>query len=312
MTSDTGTRSPYRNLVLEGGGVKGTAYAGAVQALHERGILQGIRRFAGTSAGAISATILTLGYAPGDFRRPKQAQPGTIFDTLYRLDYGQFKDGRGLLATLPRLMRSFGLYQGHSFQDWIRKEIVGAGHGLSEQATFADFHAAGLPELRIIGCNLATHEAVEFSQHQTPDFPVAEAVRISMSMPFFFEAVRDPLGPGGLFVDGGVLRNYPIEIFDSEEGPNPETLGLHLDLTKEPPPREIKTLEQYFAQLFETMHQTQSYLFERNQADVARTVRIDNLGVKAADFHIDSETKLALMQSGYDAVLRYLDEEPGG
>ena len=46
--------SQFRNLVFEGGGVKGIAYAGAVAVLEDKGILPGIRRVAGTSAGAIS------------------------------------------------------------------------------------------------------------------------------------------------------------------------------------------------------------------------------------------------------------------
>lgn len=56
------TDYPFRNLVFEGGGVKGIAYCGALGVLDERGILSWIRRVGGASAGAINATILALGY----------------------------------------------------------------------------------------------------------------------------------------------------------------------------------------------------------------------------------------------------------
>ncbi len=48
---------PFRNLVFEGGGVKGSAYIGAIRALNEEGILPEIQRFGGTSAGAITALL---------------------------------------------------------------------------------------------------------------------------------------------------------------------------------------------------------------------------------------------------------------
>ena len=53
--------SQFRNLVFEGGGVKGIAYVGALEVLDDRGILSDIGRVAGTSAGAITATLLALG-----------------------------------------------------------------------------------------------------------------------------------------------------------------------------------------------------------------------------------------------------------
>lgn len=46
----------YKNLVLEGGGIRGLAYPGALQVLEGKGVLKNINRVAGTSAGAIIAT----------------------------------------------------------------------------------------------------------------------------------------------------------------------------------------------------------------------------------------------------------------
>ena len=53
---------PFRNLVFEGGGVKGVAYIGALKVLEEKGILGQIQRIGETSAGAINAVLLALGY----------------------------------------------------------------------------------------------------------------------------------------------------------------------------------------------------------------------------------------------------------
>tara|TARA_Y100000815_G_scaffold226384_1_gene214278 strand:+ start:231 stop:413 length:183 start_codon:yes stop_codon:yes gene_type:complete len=54
------TGYPFRNLVFEGGGVKGIAYSGALAVLEERGILPQIRRVGGASAGAINTGLNVL------------------------------------------------------------------------------------------------------------------------------------------------------------------------------------------------------------------------------------------------------------
>ncbi len=56
----------YRNLVFEGGGVKGIAYGGALSELESRNILSHIKRVAGTSAGAITAILLAVGFGYKD------------------------------------------------------------------------------------------------------------------------------------------------------------------------------------------------------------------------------------------------------
>jgi len=59
----------FRNLVFEGGGVKGIAYVGAMDVLKEKGILEQIQRVGGTSAGAINATLFALGFSNAEQHR---------------------------------------------------------------------------------------------------------------------------------------------------------------------------------------------------------------------------------------------------
>ena len=54
------SKYPFRNLIFEGGGVKGIAYSGALAVLEQRGILRRIKRVGGASAGAINASLLAL------------------------------------------------------------------------------------------------------------------------------------------------------------------------------------------------------------------------------------------------------------
>jgi NTE family protein len=99
----------FRNLVFEGGGVKGIAYVGAIQVLAQRGALTGIRRVGGTSAGAINALILTLGYDLGEQK--------TILEST---DFSRFMDDSfGVIRDIRRLATKFGWYKGDFFSGWI-------------------------------------------------------------------------------------------------------------------------------------------------------------------------------------------------
>ncbi|HXK95582.1 MAG TPA: patatin-like phospholipase family protein, partial [bacterium] len=93
--------SQFRNLVFEGGGVKGIAYAGALEFLDQKGdILPEIRRVAGTSAGAITAAILALG-----------ARSQEIKEIVGGTDFRKFMDDSfGLVRDTRRLLNSYGWY----------------------------------------------------------------------------------------------------------------------------------------------------------------------------------------------------------
>src|SRR5690606_28734573 len=106
-------------------------------------------------------------------------------------------------------------------------------------------------DLVITGANVTRQKPAVFSRRHTPDFPVAEAVGISMNLPILFKPVHVDVqvtvgayntGPHdyqGLWVDGVVLNNLPLHAFNhlvpppSSEHPHlrplhPNMLGLRL------------------------------------------------------------------------------------
>ncbi len=96
--------SQFRNLIFEGGGVKGIAYVGAMQVLSQRGMLDDICRVGGTSAGAINALIFALGY---DIREQRKILQST--------DFRQFMDDSfGAIRDIRRLAKKFGWHIGIS------------------------------------------------------------------------------------------------------------------------------------------------------------------------------------------------------
>ena len=185
-----------------------------------------------------------------------------------------------------------------------------------------------------------------FSSETTPDFSIADAARISMSIPIFFAAVRaNPRED--VYVDGGLLDNYPIQAFDNrkfvakhfvktkyyekineaqkkmpkglgltnEYVYNQETLGFRLDSSDEiavfhdntePQVKDIDNLFDYTSALLKTLID-----FQRNthlhSDDWQRTIYIDTLDVKATDFDLSDEKKNALLESGRSYTKSYLE-----
>lgn len=292
----------FRNLVLEGGGVKGVAYPGALQVLQSEGILPKIEQVAGTSAGSIAAALIALGYSP------EQIQA-----LLLDLDFKQFEDG-SVFGGPRRFFDKFGWFKGDYFLEWMQcrvKEQTG-----NPNATFADLHkdSSKFKDLFVLSTDLSRRRSQVFSFEKTPNLPVAHAVRASMSIPLFFEAfyIDDALfGETGqkqdLFVDGGVLDNYPIELFD-QNGVNPQTLGLFLynQGASVNPDTRIDNFPEYARALFEALLYVQVNAFNNNPDDRKRTIKINDLGVGTTDFSLSNEMKCKLIQQGAIDACKYL------
>lgn len=286
-------RYPFTNLVFEGGGVKGIAYAGALQVLGEAGVLPGVRAVAGTSAGAITAALVAVGYSPDE-----------LAATMLALDLTRFEDG-GLEGPV-RLVEKYGWYRGDAFLTWLRAEIETKAK--AGDLTFGELAARREVDLRVVATDVSTHLPVVFSAAATPDMQVAEAVRMSMSIPFFFASVTYA---GNLYVDGGATWNYPIEIFD-DATPNEATLGLRFEsLTATPrPPAHVGNIVELAKSLYEAVSMVQTDFYRRSSADLHRTVVIDDLGIQATDFGITRAQKEALLANGRKATTAYLQAHP--
>ena len=325
----------FRNLVFEGGGVKGIAYIGAMQVLQEKGVLEAITRVGGTSAGAINATLFALGYSIADQRR-----------ILKKLDFNNFMDDNwGLVRDTQRLIEEFGWYKGDFFHHWISGMINKKLK--NPHATFRDLKAAGQPNLYVYGANLSTRFGEVFSAEHTPTTRIADAVRLSMSIPLFFAAFRN--ARKDVYVDGGLLNNFPVKLFDRdkyiEEASRPrmgvetgyykeenarflkkhpaasryvynkETLGFRLDSKQEigvfrdgaePQHANIADFFDYIKALVGTVMDSQlnSHL---HSDDWQRTIYIDTLGVGTTDFDLSETMKTKLEQSGRTGADKYFD-----
>lgn len=309
------------DLVLAGGGVLGIGHVGVVSVLEQRGYE--FPRLAGTSAGSIAAALLAADMPSARMR-----------ELVSKLDYRRFRD-RSTLDRLPALgpaasvLVENGFYEGAYLRDWLAGELEQLGVRTFGDLRMDDPHSSLPPEQRyrlvVMAADLTRGELVRLPWDYRDRYgldpdeqPVADAVRASMSIPYLFEPFKLRHRHGeSLLVDGGVLSNYPLEVFDRSDlrPPRWPTFGATL-LPRLPAGgtrlfpllgvlRGVPSLR-FLESLVTTLvvGRDQGYLSQPWVA--ARSIEVNTLGVNPVDFGIEPKTVRRLYQSGRRAAERFL------
>tara|TARA_B110000114_G_C15062725_1_gene386076 strand:- start:164 stop:1027 length:864 start_codon:yes stop_codon:yes gene_type:complete len=274
------------NLVFKGGGVQGIAYAGAIEALEKECILSGVKRTAGTSAGAVAAVLISLGYSSNE-----------IVNVLGNTNFKKFQDDLNPL----KLTKKYGLYRGEKLLKWVQ-EIIHQKTG-NKNLTFADLENQGYKTLKVFASDLNTTSLTEFSYDKTPNVKIAESIRASMSIPLFFDAWKfpDEQPNNHIYVDGGVLYNYPITAF----GDLDKTLGFFIDINEADEGLDFNDVSSYLKHLFRTVLNAQDVDFFKTLESDKTTVIIKNKGISITNFNLTKEQKDVLYLEGKNATLNY-------
>ena len=274
------------SLVLSGGGIRGIAFCGCIKFLHEQNILQNIKNIAGTSAGSIIALLISIGYNYDELE-----------EIILNLDFNQFKDNT-FFSEMYNLYNNYGLHSGNKLLEYIKNLIKNkTGNG---DYTFEQLYKDKKINLVITSSCLNQEKEYYFSYENYPDLSIAKACRMSMAIPFIFESVKFN---GDIFVDGGLLNNYPIWIFGRD---NPNVLGLKLsqiDLISID--RPIKSFYDYSLQILNSMFLE----MEKTKIDDCywdKTIIINTLGISSSDFNINIKQKQELIKSGYECISKKL------
>jgi len=315
--------------VFEGGGVKGIAFAGALAAADsELGVRQWVN-VAGTSAGAIAACLVAAGYGAADLQK-----------ILLAASYRQFADygpGGRLIGAPLNALRLRGFARGEYFKGWLREQLAASPLGKSDP-TFADLERDDIPadaspehreraryRLRVIASDVSAGRMLVLPQDiagyedrdgnpLTPEtLRVVEAVRMSMSFPFFFDPValrKD--GREHLIVDGGLLSNFPVWLFDGETMHHP-TFGFRLQPGTggagpfyAPVPKPLWQVPLVRALL----HAATNAWDERMEVTTrVRTVTIPTFEISTLDFNLERRDADRLYDSGFAAASEFFRSE---
>jgi NTE family protein len=360
------------DLVFEGGGAKGMVFVGACEELARQ--QHGFDRLLGTSAGAITATLMAAGYSPAEMLEAlaeKGADGKSVFSTfmgkprdftaaeletcatrklMEGVDFTfipDFIEGRiqsGLLGALARsngfrhvmaLVERGGWYGADNFVTWLTRKLATGQHGGKPRAfsamTLQQFFDATGVELSLVASDTSAGIILVLNHRTAPDCPVVWAVRMSMSIPLLWDEVcwqkswgtyqgRDM--EGHFIVDGGVLSNFPIELFISAEpqvlklmGPKTSNtvLGLLIDeklpvtkglLVKSSIKLRDLTMIQRLERLVDTATGAHDKLVIEEYANLV--VRLPAQGYGTTEFDMSDERRAALVAAGREAMKIYL------
>lgn len=297
------------NAVFEGGGVKGIGFVGALTKLEEEGY--SIERCAGTSAGAIVSALLAVGYTAKEI---KEIMINTDYNNFLDKNISILSSGNILekASHMYNLFNDKGFYSGDYFEKWMNNLLKA-----KSKTKFKDIFVNGKSKLKLIAADITKSTMLIFPDDlpkygiDPMEFEISKAVRMSMSIPFFFKPVELQTNKGTSFiVDGGILSNFPIWIFDSEEKPEYPTFGFNLDEQELSYTAQGKTNFLYYSyDLVNTCifsHKSEDrYIRDK---DLVRIIDIPTLGVGTTEFDISKERSLALYQSGYDSTEKFLKE----
>lgn len=305
---------PYIHLALEGGGIRGVAYAGCIEELENRGVMDCIQNVAGSSVGAIGGCLISLGYNSEELRK-----------ILAGLSMQQFNDGKWFfLGGQSRLRKEYGWYRGDALEKWVEEAIyqkTGQHH-----LTFLQLHELKLKDNRfrdlyVAASNISQQKLVVYCWEDYPNMEIATAVRASASIPLYFQAMQlDSLGrkseTGDYIVDGGLLMNYPITLFDSGQINN-HTLGLKLERPEQIPyslndpgiaPYDVTDLKSFMGALYnltmESLNRKTSMEDERH-----RTIYISTQGVPPRIRSMNKAQKNQLYESGRKGARAFFEKQ---
>ena len=330
--ADQGGAGRKTDLVLEGGGVRGIGLVGAVLTLDAAGYK--FQRVAGTSAGSIVAAIVAALNAAG--------QPlSRLTEIMKTIDYPAFMNRAALgdAQLAERLITQRGLYNGGAYlRTWLGKQLEDIGITKFSQLRYTDSGAdSNLREAQQYSLVVCVSDITRRVLVRLPwDYPryglnpddqlIVEACIPSMSIPFFFrpyelnavattvDGIKYP-AEQCTWVDGGVLDDYPVDMFDRTDGrPSRwETIGIKLEArqTVVPPARDNGGLITEVYDVIQTaLNNSDRYYVGPEKAK--RTMFVDTGTISSTNFNINADQQAQLFKSGQDAARTFLTANSAG
>ncbi|GIP25363.1 phospholipase [Paenibacillus sp. J23TS9] len=304
------------NAVFEGGGVKGISLAGAVKSAEAAGVV--FNKVAGTSSGSIVAALLAAGFSADEMSEIVRTTPFTSF--LHRAPIFNTK----IIGPAVRLIIKKGLYSGEALEYWIHNILKKKGI-----RTFSDIPAG---KLMIIASDITNGKILVLPEDliklglNPAYFEVSKAIRMSTSIPYFFDPVilrlSGEAARGKAFadqfvyvVDGGLLSNFPLWLFDDTtlEAPGQttvQTIGFQMVGRSSNSPHMIRGPISMLQAMFETMLSAHDERYIE-QVNRFRTIKIPTLGVGTTEFHISPEKSMELFESGVQAGNKFFARYKG-
>jgi NTE family protein len=263
-------------LVISGGGIKGYSALGAITRLCELEIINNPDIYCGTSVGSAISLLLLIGYSSQD-----------IYDIISELDMTKM-----VINNIDNIFDEV-----HFALNLCDPIIYVIGHmmkrkKISTKITFEQLFKKTGKKIIITGVCLNDVSLHYFSYDNTPNMEVLRAINISISIPIIFKPYSYN---GKLWIDGGVMNNYPIDLFNDKIN---DVIGIYLD-EEYGIYEEFEEIQNYIYQVIKCIFRGMNY----NKIEMYKNNTI-HIKTKSVSFgqEINKEDIELLYKAGYDAV----------
>jgi NTE family protein len=273
-----------QRIYLSGGGMCAIAHVGALIELSKHIPLKAVREWMGVSAGSLMAMCVCIGFTLKELE-----------DFCIRFDFTNIKE----YDSVPGWLLHFGIDTGER----LHKLIEACLHvkGLPSDFTFKQCYEKFGKSLRVVATDLNDAKAINYSVNDTPDFKISDAVRASMSFPYYFQPLICPV-TGHYLADGGVISNYPLFLLSDDD--QQKTLSFLInsgvaaseDLAEE-------AIEKIVIRPIRMALLSKQKLEQKFYKARSIEICLDNLNI--LEFSFNEETKHLIIEKGKEAVLKY-------
>jgi NTE family protein len=278
---------PYR-IYFSGGGICAMAHVGALIELSKHVPIHAIKEWMGVSAGSLVAMCLCVGFTLDE-----------LLEFCVRFDFTHIKE----MDSVPGWILHFGMDTGER----LHRLIQACLHvkGLSSEFTFQECLTQFGLSLRIVATDLNDAAPVIFSPTTTPHYCIADAVRASMSVPYYFQPFICPES-GHYLVDGGVISNHPLFVLPDEEHRRTLSMLIRTSIEKVENAAEME-MDEFM------MRPLNIVLIEKNKMESrfydARCIQIMLGELNILDFSMEDDTKQMIIQKGKEAVIQFMGHQ---
>ena len=279
---------PYR-IYLSGGGICAIAHVGALIELSNRIPLKAVKEWMGVSAGSLVAMCLCIGFTLDE-----------LYKVCIEFDFTNIKE----YDSVPGWLLHFGIDTGEK----LHKLIEACLHvkGLSSDFTFKECYEKFGKSLKVVVSDLNDAKSITYCPNKSPDYKIANAVRASMSYPYYFQPFICP-ETGHHLADGGVISNYPLFVLPKEE--HLRTLSILIRTSVEAQEDLMKLdLEELIMRPIKIILTERTSIETRFYDSQCIQIKLGDLNI--LEFSFDEKTKNFIVEKGKHAVIEYFKNYP--
>ena len=264
-------------LVLCGGGMKGIYLLGGLKYLEEQNLLRSIQIYTGTSFGGILAFYLNIGYTVDELYKFAK-----IFD---------FTKSTDVNFDVNYIFNNYSINTFDNLDVILDKSI--SLKNIDPNITLLELYKKTKKKLILCTVCIDTKESEFISYETYPDLNIKTALKMTMAVPILFPPVKYN---NKLYVDGGLLNNFSIDIFENNLE-NVIGINLHTEFLYV---KDYDNIINYILKIMSIMFIPCIKKYDEDKyKNIVYNIKLDN-NTKTFDFEITSEKKKEMYLEGYN------------